>query len=235
MDVKLAVFDLAGTTVEDNNDVPRILQETLAGFDVFVSLEEAVRTMGIPKPVAIKKLISRHADPLFPVTNDLLDAIHETFQREMIAFYSSSPTLKEKEGVAPTFRKMKELGIRIAIDTGFDRSIAEVVLQRMGWSENGLIDFSVTSEEVPRGRPFPDMIWRAMEVLDVRSAKEVAKIGDTASDLQEGSSAGCGWVIGITSGAYTKDELAKEPHTHLVRKIPEILPILSFTSAPLNA
>jgi phosphoglycolate phosphatase-like HAD superfamily hydrolase len=74
-----------------------------------------------------------------------------------------------------------------------------------------------------------------MEALEVPYPLEVAKIGDTASDLQEGSSAGCGWVIGVTSGAYTRVELAKEPHTHLVGQIPEILPILSFASAVQNA
>nr|MCU0317142.1 hypothetical protein [Fimbriimonadaceae bacterium] len=49
--------------------------------------------------------------------------------------------------------------------------------------------------------------------------KAVAKIGDTPSDLMEGSAAGCGLVIGVTNGTHSEGQLSNYPHTHLVPNI----------------
>lgn len=226
MPVELVVFDLAGTTVHDDQDVPRVLQHSLQRFDVTISLKEAAKVMGIPKPVAIRQLAIEKgvADP----DDKWIDEVHQVFIKEMIHFYESDASVREKEGVSATFLKLKSRGIKIAVDTGFSRKITIPLLQRMGWEKNDLLDFSVTSDEVPRGRPFPDMIFKSMALTGVREVNHVAKVGDTASDMEEGTAAGCKWVIGITSGAYTREELTKEKHTHLVHSIPEILSILKI-------
>jgi phosphonatase-like hydrolase len=115
------------------------------------------------------------------------------------------------------------MGVKIFVDTGFDRVTTSALLARVKWIDQGLIDGSVTSDEVAHGRPHPDMIFKAMQIAGVREAGKVAKVGDTQSDMLEGTRAGCRWVIGVTSGAYTKTDLEKEPHTHLVEQVPEIL------------
>jgi GTP-binding protein len=71
-------------------------------------------------------------------------------------------------------------------------------------------------------------IFKAMELTHVTDSKCVAKVGDTTSDLLEGSSAGCGWVIGVTTGAYTRSELQREKHTHLIENVREVLEIFSL-------
>jgi len=226
MPVELVVFDLAGTTVHDNNDVPRILQNALQRFDVAISLKDAARVMGIPKPIAIRELAIEKgiSDP----DNKWIEKVHRVFTDDMIHFYQTDASVREKEGVSETFRKLKSLGIKIAVDTGFSREITTPLLERMQWHKNDLLDFSVTSDEVPRGRPFPDMIFKSMALTGVRDVNHVAKVGDTASDMEEGTAAGCHWVIGITSGAYTHEELTKVKHSHLVNSISEILPILKI-------
>lgn len=226
MPVELVVFDLAGTTVHDDNDVPRVLQHSLQRFDVAISLKEAAKVMGIPKPVAIRQLAVEKGmtDPKEEWVND----VHQAFIKEMIHFYESDASVREKDGVSQTFSKLKSKGIKIAVDTGFSREITAPLLLRMGWEQNDLLDFSVTSDEVPHGRPFPDMIFKSMALTGVSQVNHVAKVGDTASDMQEGTAAGCKWVIGITSGAYTREELTKEKHTHLVHSIPEILSVLEI-------
>ncbi|MBY0432757.1 MAG: HAD hydrolase-like protein [Cyclobacteriaceae bacterium] len=223
---ELIVFDLAGTTVKDNRDVHRVLQMALEQYHVPISLEDANEVMGIPKPVAIEKLLQQYQHP--DIRPELIADIHEIFVKSMIDFYRFSPEVGENEGVSDTFRKLKDEGIRVAVDTGFDRPITNALLERMQWREKGLIDASATSDEVERGRPYPDLILRLMEVLEVKDASAVAKVGDTASDMQEGKSAGCGWVIGITSGAFSREELQKENPTHLISSVPEILAILDL-------
>ncbi|HEX5171808.1 MAG TPA: HAD hydrolase-like protein [Cyclobacteriaceae bacterium] len=228
MKTDLVIFDLAGTTVKDNNDVPRILQRTLAKFDTYITLDEAIDVMGISKPVAIQKLLEKYNDDLITITSDGIDAIHKVFVEDMIDFYKNDASIGEKDGVSGTFEILRKNNIKVAVDTGFDRQITDVLLERLRWKKDKLIDFSITSDEVLRGRPFPDMIFKALEHFSINDPACVAKVGDTPVDLQEGSAAGCGLVIGVTSGAFPREVLELEKHTHLISAIPEILPILNL-------
>lgn len=228
MSIQLVVFDLAGTTVNDNRDVHRVLQRALANAGVEISIDDANDVMGIPKPVAIRALLDKRYKGDRPVYEDWIEAIHEDFVREMIHFYKTDPEVSERKGVSEVFRKLKESKLKVVVDTGFDRQITDALLDRLGWKTKNLIDESVTSDEVPRGRPYPDMIFRAMVLTGVTNPSHVAKIGDTASDLLEGTSAGCKVVAGITTGAFTREQLQKEKHTHLIDHIEDILEILNI-------
>jgi phosphoglycolate phosphatase-like HAD superfamily hydrolase len=66
-----------------------------------------------------------------------------------------------------------------------------------------------------------------MSVLNIDSTSQVAKVGDTVSDLQEGNAAGCRYVIGVTGGAYSAEELGREKHTHLISKLTDVVSIVS--------
>jgi phosphonatase-like hydrolase len=226
MKIDLIVFDLAGTTVRDNRDVHRVLQLALRKFDVHISLDDANAVMGIPKPVAIRELLLQRDSQSRRITEEWIDEIHDEFIREMVLFYQHDPGVGEKEGVSGTFRTLKKHGIKIAVNTGFDRLITDALLRRLGWIDNGLIDCSVTSDEVPRGRPYPDMIFKAMQIMRVRDASRVAKVGDTTFDLDEGNSAGCGLVIGVTSGAFSREELSNSKHSFLVENVADIVEII---------
>lgn len=226
MKFQLAVFDLAGTTVKDNRDVHRVLRSALSRHGVDITLDEANEVMGIPKPIAIRQLLSDHPLAARNVSEDWINEIHEDFLREMVAFYQQDAGVSEKIGVSETFEALHKLGLKVAVDTGFDRKITDALLQRLGWAERGLIDFSVTSDEVERGRPFPDMIFRAMAQFGIKDAASVIKIGDTGSDIQEGRAAGCGMLVAVTTGAFSVDQLIKENPHFLIGQLPEILPLL---------
>ncbi|MEP2667996.1 MAG: HAD hydrolase-like protein [Cyclobacteriaceae bacterium] len=229
MSIQLVVCDLAGTTVKDNKDVHRVLQMALREYDVHVTINDANEVMGLPKPLAIRLLLEKRKERAVKVTGELIDNIHRLFVTEMMHFYCHDDSFGEKEGVSETFRRLKENGIKVAVDTGFDREITNAILKRVEWVEQQLIDASVTSDEVPNGRPHPDLVFKAMQLTNVSDAKSVAKVGDTISDLIEGNSAGCGMVVGVTSGAFTKERLEQEKHTHLIENIPQLLNILQST------
>lgn len=226
MRIEMVVFDLAGTTVKDNKDVHRVLKNALANFDVNITIDDANEVMGIPKPIAIEKLIRKKYHGNKSIISEWINEIHELFVKEMIYFYRTDLSVMEKDGVTETFKKLQAHDIKVVVNTGFDRPITNALLNRLGWERNHLIEASVTSDEVLRGRPYPDMIFKAMELTGIRDISKVAKVGDTVSDLQEGNSAGCSIVVGVTTGAFTKDELEREEHTHLIEQIPEMLEIL---------
>jgi phosphonatase-like hydrolase len=224
MSIKLIVFDIAGTTLHDESNVALVLQAAIKSAGVSVTVEEVNEVMGYAKPFAIRYLLEqkqdeRAQDPAF------IDNLHTYFVQEMKAHYAESPAIREKTGTTAVLAALKERGIKVALDTGFDREITNVILERLGWLNNGIVDAVVTSDEVAHGRPYPYMIYRIMEQLGIQSIQEVAKVGDTISDLEEGTNAGCRYVIGVTTGAYSKSQLEVGPHTHLVATLDELLTI----------
>lgn len=227
MSIKLIVFDLAGTTVEDNQNVAEALQLALKEFGYEVSIKDVNVVMGYAKPVAIRLLLEQCMGKHVSIEDPLVEEIHQRFIKEIIHYYESSEGIKEKDEAGKIFRMLKDRGVKVALDTGFSRNIANVIFNRLGWEKDEHYDVSITSDEVENGRPHPDMIYRAMELLQIPSTENVAKVGDTSSDLQEGSAAGCRYVIGITTGAYTEEELKKEKHTHLVSRLVDVVDIIS--------
>ena len=76
--------------------------------------------------------------------------------------YEYSPEVKAMPPAENVFLQLKEKGIRIALNTGFSRDIADVIVSRLQWKEKGLIDDYIASDEVEAGRPQPFMIQTLM-------------------------------------------------------------------------
>ena len=57
-------------------------------------------------------------------------------------------------------------------------------------------DVSVTSDEVPAGRPQPHMVWLNAIKLDVSPIEAVVKVDDTVDGIRAGLAAGC-WTVGV--------------------------------------
>jgi phosphonatase-like hydrolase len=227
--IELVVFDMAGTTVHDDDSVNRCIRDALRGAGLSLAAAEVNAVMGLPKPQAIERLVHQHGRG-----TDLgsrLEAIHHDFVARSIAFYRDDPSVREIPRAGHVFQSLKRAGIRVALDTGFSRPIARVILERLGWAKSGLIDATVCSDEVVRGRPHPDMINALMKLLEVEDPRRVAKVGDTPADLEEGTRAGCGLVIGVTRGTHSRAELARHAHTHLIETVAD-LPALLGLSAP---
>ena len=225
MQIELVVFDMAGTTVrDDGDDVGRCLRVALEGAGVRASRDEVNAVMGLPKPEAIRAMLQLRRPRLIAEIADRaeIERIHQRFLALIIDHYATSQGVAEVEGASRAFDALHDAGVRVALDTGFSRPIAQVILERLGWARDGRIDACVTSDEVTRGRPFPELIFEAMRRTSVRDVAAVAKVGDTPSDLQEGTSAGCSLVIGVTEGTHTAAQLRAHPHTHLVASVEDV-------------
>ncbi|GAB4395431.1 MAG: phosphonatase-like hydrolase [Microscillaceae bacterium] len=221
MAIKLVVMDMAGTTVEDPQLVHEALIKAFEAHQIDISFDQANRVMGYPKPVAIEMLLEEQkvaSNPAF------IEQMYAHFLRNMLAEYRHRKELCEKLGATALFRALRQSGIRVVLDTGFSREVVDTLIDRLGWQNE--IDGSVASDEVKQGRPFPDMIWKAMQMMQVAEVSQVAKVGDTPSDIQQGRAAGCEYVIGITTGAFTAEALEKETPTHLVHNLSELGPLL---------
>lgn len=225
MKIQLVVFDMAGTTVRDDDAVNTCLREALAPH-IPVSREDVNTVMGLPKPVAIRELLQNKAKAGAQVRPELVNTIHEDFLGRMLRFYRTAPNVEPMPHTLEAFNQLKQADVRLALDTGFSRPIANAILERLGWNGD-LLSATVTSDEVRRGRPHADLLLRAMELSGVSDPKAVAKVGDTPSDLLEGTAAGCALVVGVTNGTHTREQLAVHPHTHLIGSLRELPAIVN--------
>jgi phosphonatase-like hydrolase len=147
----------------------------------------------------------------------------------MSRYYATDPGVHEMPGASATFAALRRAGIKVALNTGFSRPITRVLLERLGWSGvNPPVNATVTSDEVRRGRPYPDMIHDLMRRFGITDAARVAKVGDTPTDLEEGTNAGCGLVIGVTNGTHSRVQLESYPHIHLVDSVADVPRILGI-------
>ena len=100
-------------------------------------------------------------------------------------------------------------------------------MKRLRWDTNNFIDIIVCSDEVTAGRPNPDMIKKIMEQLDIKVAKKVAKVGDTKADILEGRNAGCGMVIGITTGSLKRKELERHHPDYIIDSLHQVKSLIN--------
>lgn len=225
MSVRLAVFDIAGTTVADNNAVAGAFRKA---FDLYgyegVTEEDVKPLMGYKKPLAIRMMLEKLG---VEWDDDLVEDIHSEFVNAMMDHYEYSPDVKPMPEAENVFLLLKEKGVRIALNTGFSRDIADVIMYRLQWQEKGLIDDYIASDEVEEGRPKPYMIQTLMQRAGINDSKEVIKIGDTEVDVNEGRNAGCSLVVAVTTGAFTKEQLDEHKPDHIIDNLSQ-LPALIF-------
>jgi phosphonatase-like hydrolase len=225
-DIQLVVFDIAGTTVHDDGSIALAFQDALSDFGIQVPVDAINPLMGYKKPEAIRIILENfntgHADPM------QVDAIHQLFQEKMIGYYTHTPSLSPMQDAEMVFLVLKQQGIRVGLDTGFSKAITDVIMDRLGWLKTGVVDFVVSSDEVEAGRPFPFMIQHLMRLAGVASPLAVAKVGDTEVDINEGHNAGCSLVVGVTTGAFTRQALLPYHPTHVIDQLSELLPILNI-------
>jgi phosphonatase-like hydrolase len=143
-----------------------------------------------------------------------------------VAFEQAYVTHIAEVGISPipgtneTFAFLKSAGIKIALTTGFSRSTLDFLIDHVGWRD--VIDIAVTPEEAGRGRPHPDMLNFAATQLGIGDTREIIVIGDTASDIQAGLAFGANRVIGVLSGAHTREVLEFAGATSVINSVADL-------------
>lgn len=225
--VKLVVFDIAGTTVTDNNNVNDAFRGALEKAGYPVSPSEVNYIMGYRKIEAIKILLER----FYPeqLSNEkLVTEIHDQFTEDMRNYYVTTDELHPLPFAEEIFEILHSNNIKIGLDTGFTKIITDTIMDRLGWEKGGLVDVVLSSDEVPMGRPHPYMIQHMMKRLGIADSKQVVKVGDTEVDIAEGRNAGCGLVVSVTTGSYSKEELEQYAPDHIIGSLEELPALLNL-------
>ena len=234
--IQMVVFDLAGTTVQDDAAVSGSLYQAAIEFGLNTTHEEILRSIGTNKIHLYQYLIakSKGRDISFkdfegekdPSTHEEALKVFKRYTEIMIECYRND--LEPMPGAEEAFAWCHQNDIYVATDTGFHRDVNQAIMEGLGWLDRKLVDISVCVEDVPNhiGRPAPFMIFHAMQSLGVQSVRSVIKVGDMPADMLEGYNAGCAGIVGVGSGPLPNEEWGKYFHTHFiasVKDLPEII------------
>lgn len=219
--VQLVVFDMVGTTVQATEVVPQAFAEALVPEGVELDAEHLRGVRGLNKRAAMARLV-----PPGPEHDARTAAAYARFTAALAEAYRQPGAVSTLPGADDVVRRCRAAGIRTALTTGFDRTLARQIRRQLPWRR--LVDALVCGDEVAAGRPAPFLIYRAMERTGTVDVAAVAVVGDTTADLEAGHHARAGWNIGVWSGAHDRRRLAAAPHTHLCASVADVPALLGI-------
>lgn len=219
----LAALDMAGTTIDEDGIVYRVLEETVsAAIGREVPAEVMAAWKGTAKDEAMVGILVDLAEDASPAR---VEKIYADFADRLKAAYRETPP-RPIAGVPEAFAVLRDRGVKVVLQTGYDLEVASLILDAVAWEVGRDIDALITSDQVAASRPAPYMVFRAMEAVGVLDVRRVLTAGDTPNDLAAGWNAGAGFVVGVTTGAFSAEQLAEHEHTHILSSTADLPSLL---------
>ena len=200
------IFDWAGTTVDYGCMAPvRAFDEAFKSFGIEPTMEEIRKPMGMLKIDHVRTMLKmERINNLWKEkynrdwTEDDVQKIYEISERKIFEVLDKYTDIKPH--VLETIIEIRNKGLKIGSTTGYTSDMMKIVTDRA--KQQGYTpDFWICPDMVnSKGRPYPYMIFRNMEALELISVDKVLKVGDTIADIKEGVNAGID-TVGIIEGS----------------------------------
>jgi phosphonoacetaldehyde hydrolase len=202
--VKGVILDWSGTTADKYVIAPAVVfVDVFKKHGVPITMKEAREPMGLRKDLHIKALTEmpeirkrwtevKGKEP-DQVDVDKMFADFVPMQLGCLRKYTDLIP-----GTVQAVRQLRdEFSVKIGHTTGFLSSMVDVLLEDA--KKQGYVpDASVAGDDVINGaRPKPFMVYRNMDLLDIRPIQSVVKVDDTVSGVGEALEAGC-WGVGVS-------------------------------------
>lgn len=179
MSVEAVLFDLDGTLVDSMWMWRQIDIEYLErfGHELPEQLQKDIEGMSFTETAIYFKETFNLPRTLDEIKSDWNEMTMEKYQTEV----------DFKPGAKAFLEKLKEHGMKTAICTSNSRQLAEAVVDALGMRQ--YIDFIITSCDVEKGKPSPDIYLKAAEELDVKPEQCIV-FEDIPAGIQAGKAAG---------------------------------------------
>ncbi|UUZ97421.1 HAD family hydrolase [Paenibacillus sp. P25] len=120
-------------------------------------------------------------------------------------------------GVPDVLMKLKSNELAVGILTSDSSLRTNACMKLIGVQE--MLDFIVTPESVKRGKPAPDMVFRACEQIGIEPSQMIV-VGDSIVDMRMAKQAGS-IAVGLVTHAGSEEILGKEAD-YLIHSLTEI-------------
>lgn len=195
--IKGILLDIDGTVVKSNDAHAYAWEEALKEFGYNIAFEK------------IRPLLGMGGDQLLPRLVEGLDSnegvgkkISE--KRKEIFLKKHLPTLEPAPGAKDFVEKLQHNGIKIVVASSAKEKELKELLKVAEISD--LITEYITSDEVEKSKPAPDIIAVALEKINLKP-EEVFMVGDTPYDIEAARKCGVK-TIAVRSGGFSDSDLS---------------------------
>lgn len=212
------LFDLDGTLVDSIDLILRSARHAFVGFEGRAPTDDEWRA-GIGRP--------------------LLDAFREFASdedevRRLIGRYREyqmehhDRLVRPYDGVVQVIRRLADAGHAMALVTSKSDWLAERALRLVGLGE--AIPVVVGCDSCTRHKPHPEPVERALALLRAAPADAIF-VGDSPHDVEAGRAAGV-YTVGVTWGAFTRDEMERSGADDVIHRIDDLPPLVTRFRQP---
>ncbi|SAK89914.1 HAD family hydrolase [Caballeronia catudaia] len=192
---RAAIFDVDGTLVDSVDLHALAWCEAFAHFGHDVSFDEA------------RSQIGKGGDKLLPVflSEAELREQGEQLQKWRGQHFKANylTMVRPFSAVPDLLRKLRDQGTRLAVGSSAKKDELEMYLDIAGIAD--LLDITVSSEDVERSKPDPDVFETVLHKLCVEPSEAIV-VGDSPYDAQAAKRAGL-HTIGLLSGGFSEQSL----------------------------
>ena len=205
------IFDLDGTLIEAYEAIYLGLREALEHF---------------------KKEIFPFRDLRKYLKADLEATLSHFFSPEQVP--KAVPIMRKKyeevyldktrflDGARDVLEMLHSQGISLGVASNKFGRFSRGALSHLGVSD--YFKSVIGAGDVPRNKPFPDMIHAALGEMSL-SPEEVVFVGDTLTDIETGKEAGVD-VYALPTGFYSKTELSQKRPKRILRNLKELIQVV---------
>jgi 2-hydroxy-3-keto-5-methylthiopentenyl-1-phosphate phosphatase len=209
--IRGVVFDLDGTLIESYEAIYLGLKECLQRFE---------------------KEIFPYADLKKYLKPDLETTLSQFFSREDIL--KVIPIMRKKyeelyldkthflNGAREVLKALHSAGVLLGIASNKFGRFSRGAILHLGVSD--YFKSVIGAGDVPRNKPFPDMIHIALNEMDLHP-REAIFVGDTLTDIEAGKQAGVD-VYALPTGFQSKKELSRGKPRRLLRNLKELVRVV---------
>lgn len=200
--IKAIVFDWAGTMIDHGCLAPTfVFREIFRQRGIDISAAQAREPMGMAKRAhiatiaAMPDVAAAWKAKFGSVCSEAdIDAMYADFlplQKDTLAEHCQMI-----DGATDIAAWCRQRGLKIGSSTGYTRELMEVVAPAAA-AQGYEADCVLCSEDAPKGRPAPYLIYEAAKRMDVYPLWQFVKVDDTPVGIKAGRNAGC-WTVGVT-------------------------------------
>lgn len=215
-DVNAVIFDIDGTLVDTFSAYQTVFNKGIAAYGIDPIPGADLRTY-LAEGLSLRTILEK----IFPASTE--ESTFASCREEIMKLFRELEVheVKAFPGAEELFQALRDKDIKIGIATGRMSSVEDewVRFKRLGLDR--FIDAIVTSREVARRKPAPDVIVECARRLGVAPETCIA-IGDTISDIIAAKAAGA-MSAAVSTGHEDEDRLMKAGTDLVLRSLDELI------------
>lgn len=211
--IQAVIFDLDGTLVDSMWVWKKIDVEYLGkyGLSVPEKIEHEIEGMGFTETAVYFQKRFALADPVEKIMEDWLLMARDKYREEVPL----------KQGAAAYLQMLRQRGMKIGIASSNSRELIEPCLQAHGVRQ--CFDCVITSCDVQKGKPAPDVYLRAAELLGAKP-EHCLVFEDVPMGILAGKNAGMTVCAVRDSFSLDQTERIRELADYYIASYEELLP-----------